>query len=232
MRDVVTERFKDFITTQSNSIGNVAIVGGTSLDPEVALLVRLFPEAEFHFLNIINSCNDINFHLLDLNESIPTTIKNMRFDLVVSSQVLEHIWNHNNYFKTIVEITSPTGLIWVNCPKSNMEHGSPDYFSAGFTASYLSRNLELHGCEILLASEIGNRRYYLGIHVGRYWQTPEENRHPLWKYKFAPGSFLGVCKKFLKDFPSRTFLELIRLEDPTCKDFATETIVAARKRSN
>ena len=68
MRDVVTERFKDFITTQSNSIGNVAIVGGTSLDPEVAILVRLFPEAEFHFLNIINSCNDINFHLLDLNE--------------------------------------------------------------------------------------------------------------------------------------------------------------------
>ena len=230
MREVVTERFKEFISSQANSVGNVAVIGGNSEDPEVATLTCLFPEVEFHYFNITNSCNDANFHALDLNESNPQFIKNMQFDLVISSQVLEHIWNHDNYFKIVVEITKPTGLIWLNCPKSNMVHGSPDYFSAGFTASYLSRNLENHGCEILLAAEVGNRRYYLGIHLGRYWQTREENRHPLWKYKFAPGSFLGVLKKFVRNFPSRVLLSLVRLEDPSNNDFATESMVGARKK--
>ena len=120
MREVVTERFKEFISSQANSVGNVAVIGGNSEDPEVATLTCLFPEVEFHYFNITNSCNDANFHALDLNESNPQFIKNMQFDLVISSQVLEHIRNHDNYFKIVVEITKPTGLIWLNCPKSNM----------------------------------------------------------------------------------------------------------------
>lgn len=229
MRQEVTERFKEFISSQANSLEKVGVIGGSSGDPEVAAVTYLFPEVTFYYLNITNSCNDANFHAIDVNESNSYFVKNMQFDLVVSSQVLEHIWNHHNYFNLLVEITKPRGLIWLNCPKSNMVHGSPDYFSAGFTASYLSRNLEHRGCEILLTSEVGNRRYYLGIHLGRYWQTPEENRHPLWKYKFAPGSFLGVLKKFVKNFPSRIVLSLVRLEDPSNKEFATESMVGARK---
>jgi SAM-dependent methyltransferase len=229
MREVVTEKFKEFIFSQANSIENVAVVGGNSEDPEVATVSRQFPDAEFHYFNINNSNEDSNFHTLDINKVTPQSIENMQFDIVVSSQVLEHIWNHHNYFKLLVAITKPRGLIWLNCPKSNMVHGSPDYFSAGFTASYLSRNLEHHGCEILLASEVGNRRYYLGIHFARYWQTLEENRHPLWKYRFAPGSFLGVLRKFIRNFPSRVLLSLVRLEDPSNNDFATESMVGARK---
>jgi hypothetical protein len=38
----------------------------------------------------------MNFHKLDLIVINPQAIKNMQLDLVVSSQVLEHIWNHQN----------------------------------------------------------------------------------------------------------------------------------------
>jgi hypothetical protein len=227
MRYQVTKRFEQFVVSQGILIETVAVVGGTSTDPEVGSIANLYPEAKFHFFNISNSCNDPNFHFLDINES-PPKIDDLKFDLVLSSQVIEHIWNHKNYFEILVKFTKPSGLIWVNCPKSNMVHGSPNYFSAGFTASYLSQNLEHLGCEILVATELGNKRYYLGIHLSRYWQTREENEHPLWNYNFQPGSYLGVARKFLNDLPSRLFLSLVSRKDSVGKDFATESFVGAR----
>lgn len=231
MRHVVTKKFEQFIFDESNSILKVAVVGGSSKDPEVMSISKLSPGAEFHYFNLSNDCNDNNFHFLDLNKGLNQKKNSLKFDLVLSSQVIEHIWNHDSYFRSLVELTNEMGIIWVSCPKSNMVHGAPDYFSAGFTASYLARNLERYGCEILLQSEVGNKRYYLGIHLGRYWQTQEENLHPLWRYSIKPGSFLGNVKKFIKDLPTRLLLSFIKTGESTTEDFATESFVAARVRN-
>lgn len=230
MRELVTKQFVEFICSEAFSIEKVAVVGGTSKDPEVDSIIHLFPKVTFHYFNILNESNDDNFHFLDLNERLGSKLNNLEFDLVLSSHVIEHIWNQENYFKALVRLCSNSGIIWVNCPKSNMVHGSPEYFSAGFTANYLARNLEAHGCNIILESELGNKRYYLGIHLARYWQTLGENRHPLWKYSIKPGTFLGNIKKFLKDMPSRIFLTFVKPVDSPNADFSTEAFVAARLR--
>jgi len=138
----VTKRFDYYLERTNEQISKVAVLGGNSHDPEAVLLKRRFPYAEFHFLDIDNPHKDSNFHFIDINQSSRLTNFEQFFDIVISSQVIEHIWNHRNYFELLASLVRPSGLIWVNCPKSNMVHGSPHYFSAGFTNTYLSSNLE------------------------------------------------------------------------------------------
>jgi len=184
--------------------------------------------AEFHYLNIDNPTQDSNFHLIDINEISSIPDFRLYFDLVISSQVIEHIWNHPNYFDLLCNLVRPSGLIWVNCPKSNMVHGSPHFFSAGFTSTYLAKNLESRNCEILDSGEIGNRRYYLGTHFARYWQTPKENRHPLLKYNFQPGTLHGIVWKFIRELPSRILLTTIKATDSENQEYATESFAWAK----
>ena len=230
MRNEVTLEFTKFISKKGITVKSVAIIGGNSRDPEVEVIIRNFPEAEIFYFDIANNGNDANFQELDLNNDLSGIEIKRKFDLVVSSQVLEHIWNHSNFFNTIVNFTNPTGLIWINCPKSNFVHGSPHYYSAGFTSTYLEMNLKHHDCQVLESGEIGNKRYYLAVHLARYWQSPEENEHPIRGYNFQPGSKLGVARKFLKDLPVRLYLSIVPRRDSDGKDFATEAYVGAQRK--
>ncbi len=230
MRNEVTLEFTKFISRNGIAVKSVAIIGGNSRDPEVEVIRQYFSEAEIYYFDIANHGYDSNFQHLDLNTEPVSGEINRKFDLVVSSQVLEHIWNHASYFNNVVNFTNPNGLIWINCPKSNLVHGSPHYFSAGFTATYLEMNLKNLNCRVLESGEIGNKRYYLGVHLARYWQSPEENEHPILHYNFQPGSKLGVLRKFIKDLPVRLYLSTIPRRDSKSKDFATEAYVGAQKQ--
>jgi len=230
VRQEVTSEFVKFIEIEKLELQIVAIVGGSSTDPEVAVIKNKYPKAELHYFNLANPEKDLNFHRLDINLDIEVFFDDAKFDLVVSSQVLEHVWNHSNYFKLVAGIARPGGLIWVNCPKSNLVHGSPHYYSAGFAAEYLANNLGNLDCNILRIGEIGNKRYYMAVHLARYWQSPEENKHPILHYNFQPGSKLGVLRKFIKDLPVRLYLSTIPRRDSKSKDFATEAYVGAQKQ--
>lgn len=229
MRHLVTKAFKTFLENQTIEIGLVAIVGGSSMDPEVDVIKEMYPGAIIHYFDIDNPANDANFRYLDINSTHSIPEFTNCFDLIVSSQVLEHIWNHEYFFDLISDMSHPGGLIWINCPRSNLEHGSPHYFSAGFTSSYLESNFSKHGFEITNSGEVGNKRYYLATHFARYWQTSDENRRPLLKYNFQPGSNLGILKKFIFELPSRLLLVLLPNANSTETKWATESFIGARK---
>ncbi len=229
MRDRVIRAFGTSLDETNELVNKVAVVGGSSGDPEVTELKDRFPNAEFHFLDIDNPFEDSNFHFLDINESSQLAGFDSFFDIAISSQVIEHIWNHQNYFELVVSLVRPSGLIWLNCPKSNMVHGSPHFYSAGFTATYLSKNLERLNCRILNLGEVGNRRFYLGVHLGRYWQTANENRHPLLRYNFQPGSLQGIAWKFIRDLPSRVILSGVSAANSDNLEYATEAYILAQK---
>jgi SAM-dependent methyltransferase len=229
MRHEVTKMFEKFLASQNLTVRKVAIIGGSSLDPEACLVKEIYPKALVHFFDIANPEEDEMFFFLDINKSETIHGFEATFDLVISSQVLEHIWNHSNFFSILERITREDGLIWLNCPKSNLEHGSPHYFSAGFTSSYLTKNLGSRNFAILDAGEIGNKRYYLATHLARYWQTPGENRRPIRSYNFQPGTKLGVLRKFLREFPVRVLLVLIPKPMSEDSAWATESYAAGRK---
>ena len=74
----------------------ILVIGGNAEEYELQAINYLSANSKLSFL-------DFNAKNFDLNHfhSIPEMYKN-RFDLVLCSQVLEHVWNHENFFKNVV----------------------------------------------------------------------------------------------------------------------------------
>ncbi len=230
MRNLVVQEFDNWLNTSKPIISTVAVVGGSSADPEVAVVNKHFPEATIHFFGIDNSRNDAGYSILDLN-SAPAT-KLVKFDLVVNSQVLEHVWNLANAFDRLAHLTKQGGFLWINCPASNMAHGSPAYYSAGYTDGYIAENLKHRNFDILISKTIGSKRNYFMTHILRHWPTEAELRHPVLNYNFQPGTFLGVTRKFLVNLPGRLMSIGFSKKVVHSIDFATESVVLAKLKES
>ena len=229
MRGAATEKFTEFINELADTPRRIAVIGGTSQDPEVKVLIQQIPIIEIHFFNIENVNSDKNYHQLDINSYNSVSEFVGYFDLVMSCHVIEHVWNHARFFELFEIFSRPKGAIWVNCPTSNIVHGSPEYFAAGFTANYLNFNLQARGFRSVLQGELGNKRFYIGAHVFRIWLSGAENRHPLLNYEFQSGTPFGVVRKFLKDVPSRIILEFLSNQEQNFLCYQTETYFGAVK---
>jgi SAM-dependent methyltransferase len=180
-----------------------------------------FPNAKITSYGIENA----DFYL-DLNESNPND--KIKADIVVASQVLEHIWSHASFFKEVSSLAKVGGLIWIACPASNKVHGSPEYFASGFTSSYLRNNLESVNTEILNYGYFGTKRLYLATHWIPGWLSVRAHRIPL-LFAFDDKQFLARHALRL-----RFFFQLIALTftNPRVSDnerWSTEAWVLARK---
>jgi SAM-dependent methyltransferase len=175
-RAVVLTKFIELITsklTKDKSI-NVAIVGGNLDEPEVRALFALGFEPKVTILGIEN---DNYYFDLNLPQDFSFT-KIDQFDLILCSQVFEHIWNHEAAFRNLLKLASNKSFLWVGCPTSNRPHGSPSYYSAGFTSEYLALNLENLGFEILDQGQFGSKRNYQLTHLLPTWLSVRGHMFP------------------------------------------------------
>ena len=230
MRSEVTAILIDWLKESKSDISSIAVVGGSSNEPELLELLKIYPEATVSFLGIAQGPQDIPFTELDLNESSGL---GQSFDIVICAQVLEHIWNLDNCMKNLSALVNKqNGLMWINCPASNLVHGSPEYFSAGYSNEMISKNLENHQFEIILANSIGSRRLYFFTHALQYWPTKFELAHPLLTYRplrsygkrLIPETFLG--------FFGRLYALFLSNKQLSESQFDTETYVLARPQAS
>lgn len=195
-------------------VERIAIVGGSRLDPEAIWLASEYPNAEFIIVGI-----EAAQYYLDLNqrnsEAIPVS------NVVLVSQVIEHVWNHQNFFDNVISLTSENGIIWVGCPASNKVHGSPDFYSAGFTAAFLSQNFVLGGVQSCASGGFGTKRLYWATHLLPGWFSRRAHTFPQlfafddrrlalrWflRIRFAPILFLLNFVSPLKTENERWFTE-------------------------
>lgn len=153
---------------------SVAPVGGYQNEPELEVLRDRFKNVE---CAVVGNSQESDI-LLDLNSN--EKVQSRKIDSVLCNQVIEHIWNHSAFFNHLKEITAEVGLIWLGSPTSNFEHGSPSYFSPGFTSAYLERNLSHVGFTILASGQIASRRSYLMRHEFLHWiSAAQATRHML-----------------------------------------------------
>ncbi len=230
MRSEVTTTLVNWLKDSKPEINSIAIVGGSSNEPELLELLEIYPQATVTYLGIEQGLQDVPFLKLDLNipsNSLPS------FDIVICAQVLEHIWNFENSMNNLAKILNPkNGLLWLNCPASNMVHGSPEFFSAGYSPDMLCRNLEAQGFEIILSDSIGTRRLYFFTHTLQYWPSRFELAHPVLTYRplrsygrrLIPETFLGFFGRLYALFLSNKRLSK--------SQFDTETFVLARFQSS
>lgn len=226
MRWLVTEQFQALIASQKNEIRCVAVVGGGSGDPEVAWMIRDYPDVSFHYFGVA-AAGDLPFTFLDLNQAESAPLA--QFDLVHCAQVLEHVWDVKQAIANLSRLARPGGLIWLNCPASCLPHGSPYYFAAGYQPEMLTALGELSGCSALHTQRVGSPRAYFYEHMLRRWPSRAEYESPLRRMSEGRAGAIRAAARWMKYLPGRVMAALLSGEPSDDQSYATQTIVLLRK---
>ena len=228
MRASCTRTLVNWIEENSPTVNSIGVVGGSSNEPELLKILTIYPLAEVIFFGIENTELSTNFVELDLN--LPSKIT-QNFDLVICAQVLEHIWNLSVAFENLSKLLSPhNGLLWVNCPSSNMVHGSPEYFSAGYAHQMLAAHILRCNLEVIISDSIGSRRLYFFTHALQYWPSHFELMHPILTYRPLRSYGRRIVPESIKGFLGRVYSTLLSSKESSDLQFATESYILARTK--
>ena len=201
---------------------NIGLLGGSRNQPEVQILNNLGFELKITTLGI----EDDDDYYLDLNKTYEKI--DHEFDLIICTQVLEHIWNHKSFFENIANTIRKQGLVYLDCPKSNKTHMEPNYYSSGFTSKYLSKNLENVGLNTLHEGEVGSEVLYKSIHMTQSWYSKRDIEN---RYRFNSKNFFFRLKHLLKLSNLGQYLVLNRNLDRDTSNFKTMSYVVAKKET-
>ncbi len=206
------------------SVIRVAVVGGYSAEPEIRALQYLGFEVELEIFGIEDNMVKLDLNISQSHNS--NTIK--KFDLVLCSQVWEHIWNHKVALDNLISIMNTGAYLWIASPASNRAHGSPFYFSAGFTAEYFTNNLLKAGFEINSFGQIGSRRNYLATHTLPTWLSVNGHKFPPF---FAFSEYRLIYRTVYSIRYLITTISLLFASNKVMVDnkYSTESWVMARK---
>ena len=166
-RILILQKFEELILNLNlNKNLSVAVIGGSKTEPELLLLGELGFKLDITTFGIENS-DDVFF---DLNEE--NNIESGDYDLLLCGQVIEHIWNINNFVKNIYKVMNPGTYAFIHCPKSNIHHGHT-YYSAGYSKEFMLKIFS-NRINLLECGELGTPRLYTSIHLLKDWITTRE----------------------------------------------------------
>jgi SAM-dependent methyltransferase len=226
MRHEIVKVFETVAAPKLRHVKAVAVVGGSRREPE---LCSLHSQVLVDYFGIANDDLEPNFEFLDLNHR-PTKAVG-RYDLVLCSQVLEHVWDVRAAIDNLVNLTSPGGFLWIGCPTSNFPHGSPHYYSAGYTSELIVNLLEQSGVEVIDSGMVGSERNYVWTHAHRHWPSEAELARPL-RASVAMAFHSGgsLPKRLLRCARRLTLFPLLTTDATVVSDvrFATESWVLGR----
>jgi len=222
MREEVVKMFIKYITPYLKAINTVAIVGGSTSDPEIQELIKL--------KQITADCYGIDQGLIKLDLNLPYN-SITKYDLVICSQVLEHLYDVRQAIENLTKLTNNSGYIWIGCPASNRSHGSPHYYSAGYQPELIESLLNLFSSKVLHSGKLGSKRLYFMVHALRIWPSRSELRRPIFAYNFNRRNE-NTFKKFVRfiyDFPGRFYSLFLSYRLTSQVEYSTETYVFAHK---
>lgn len=221
MRKLVTAVFNEWLGS-STTPRTIAVVGGDSNEPELEHLA----DSMITFYGIENTNKDHRFRELDLNSDFPVDMRDEKYDLVLCSQVIEHLYDLPRSIGVVPGLVKAGGHIWLGFPASNIPHGSPEYFSAGYPFQTAAKLLP-SGFEIIFGGQLGSKRNYLWTHYLREWPTLEELNNPIrfiWQTRTSvPRKIVRTLRRFRQAHVvfsnNKIYYEI---------EFATESYLLAR----
>ncbi len=213
MRWQIVEIFGNLISQVSESLDSIALVGGHIFEPELEVLK--YKDLTHYGVEFDSR---VKTELFDLNIS---QIVDKNYDLVLCSQVLEHVYDVKQAIENLAKLVRQGGFLWIACPASNYAHGSPEYFSAGYTPELITNLLPLEDFEVIFAEKYGSERMYFYTHTLQRWPTQQEYKFPL-RFKFSRYFFRDFFWRIIALFKSPKFDSELH--------HATETVVFARKK--
>jgi hypothetical protein len=167
----------------------------SSPDPEINILQKL-------------GVNRDNIHSLGIGADIDYQIDldkdswnyNIAFDILIISNVFEHIYNLNNAFNNITKMTKSGTFLYIIGPTYNFYHLSPNFYSSGYDYHFFERNLESRNFVKHSSRRIGTKRLYFLQHNLRSWPSIRAHRIPVFfafdEVKFPLRYFLFMKNMF------------------------------------
>jgi hypothetical protein len=151
----------------------IAVIGGSEYEPEVLALQQLGFKTEVTVLGL----EEFDTYL-DLNSNPSGSLSPPLVDLVLCSQVIEHIWHHQHFFEWMKILSKNHAYLWLAAPAANRPHGLPDFYAAGFTQEFLEYNLGHQGFSILGGGTLGSKRLYVSALTSEVWLSVFGHRVP------------------------------------------------------
>lgn len=144
---------------------NTAVVSGSIREPELLLI-------NYDRLDVLNYKASSDSYNLDNDWSKMHQDVKDKYNLVICSQVFEHIFSPLAGIKNLSYITQNGGYIWISIPTINCIHGEPFFYSSGYHPRYLYRLANEVGLDILHIGAWGNIRYLNSAVLGK-WLTAD-----------------------------------------------------------
>lgn len=230
MRDFLVQELNTWLKINSPLLKKIAVVGGSPSEPELKVVQNLYPDSEVKYFGIESLGDDVDFVTFDLNF---IQSSNQQFDLVICSQVLEHVWNVQAAIENLRKLVRPeAGLLWINCPASNMVHGSPHYYSAGYSPEMLEKLAQNNSLEVLGCGSVGSRRMYFFTHALQYWPSKFELAHPVISYRPLRSYGRKIVQESIRGSLGRLYAALLSNKKSTDLQYATESYLLARAKES
>jgi hypothetical protein len=101
------------------------------------------------------------------------------FDLLIVSNVLEHIWNLENAFNNFTNMLKLNSFLYVIGPTSNFYHLSPNFYSSGYTSEFVENNMANRQFKTIVSGGVGSQRLSFMQHALRSWPSSKAHSFPL-----------------------------------------------------
>lgn len=101
------------------------------------------------------------------------------FDVVLCTEVLEHVPNPVLALRELARVTAPGGRLLLTAPLGSGVHQEPYHFYGGFSAYFYQRFLEEYGCEVIETRPLGGLLRHVAQEVHRTGRTFAEHGRSL-----------------------------------------------------
>ena len=128
-------------------------------------------------------------------------LENSSMDVVLCSEVLEHVPSPEVAIKEFSRILKLNGTLILTAPFCSLTHFSPFHFSTGFNRYFYEHHLKEFGFEILEICENGNYFEYIGQEVRRLPEVAD--KYALSKLNFIEKFFLKRVLSILEKLSNR-----------------------------
>ena len=212
-RKEIVRIFSELISKiETTSFQKVLVIGGPPSEPELLELKNL-TNLEVHFAGV-EKIEDINWHYLDANSAQHNIVH--KFDFILCSQVLEHLWNPVQAFSIISDLLKKDGYAWIACPANNFPHGSPHFYSSGYSLEFLESAAKHARLNTIKCGLLANQRIHYYRQLLQLWPNSFQFKYPLlayfpilgslrqkisWQFRSLPYRFAIGCSS--KDFSQK-----------------------------
>jgi SAM-dependent methyltransferase len=227
-RKEVVRVFSELISKiDKSSVQKVLVIGGPPSEPELLELKSLH-NLEVHFAGV-EEIDDDNWHFLDANSSQFITAH--KFDYILCSQVLEHLWNPVQVFLIISGLLKSEGHAWIACPANNFPHGSPHFYSSGYSLEFLESAAKYAGLTNIKSGVVANQRIHYYRQLLQLWPNSFQFKYPLLAYYPINGSFWKKITWQLKSLPYRLAIGLSSKDFSDKAEYGVEVWILTKKDS-